>query len=98
MATEVFSWGFTGWLTHRCAHYEVYGFIDGCRFFTTGDTPGACEATFARAARRAWLRRKLRALRGLPPRQSSPIDAADTYHEIRIGAIFLAIAVTLFRR
>lgn len=32
MATEVFSWGFTGWLTQRFAQYELSGFILGAAF------------------------------------------------------------------
>lgn len=82
MATEVFAWGYVAWLTQRPSGYSLSGYIDGHEFEITTDTSREAERAFARAARRAWARRKLRVIRGLPAREEEPVDTADTYHEV----------------
>lgn len=98
MATEIFAWGYTAWLTQRPSGYELSGYIDGRDFYVFADTPRDVEKAFYRAARRAWLRRSLRVLRGLPAHDSRPVGAADTYHEITIATVVLAIVTRLFRK
>jgi hypothetical protein len=68
MATEIFCWGYTGWRSQRRAGYEVSGFIDGYEFYAVKKTADAAERAFCRAARRAWMRRKVRVAWGLRPK------------------------------
>jgi hypothetical protein len=74
------------------------GYIDGREFDIVTDMPQEAERAFVGAARSAWLRRKLRRLRGLPARESPPINSLDTYHEVSLRMIFVAIATELWSR
>jgi hypothetical protein len=79
MATEFFAWGYTAWRTQRANGYEVSGFIDGNEFAVVSRTAEEAERLFCRAARRAWLHRNVRAVRGLPAQTSAPVSPADSY-------------------
>lgn len=96
--THVFAWGYKAWMTQQTAGYSLSGYIDGQEFDIVTDLPQEAERAFARAARSAWLRRKLRRLRGLPARESPPINTLDTYHEISLGMIFVAVVTALCSR
>ena len=85
-------------MTKQTAGYSLSGYIDGQEFDIVTDLPQEAERAFARAARSAWLRRKLRRLRGLPARESPPINTLDTYHEISLGMIFVAVVTALCSR
>jgi hypothetical protein len=87
MATEVFCWGYTAWRSQRRDGCEVSGFIDGYEFYAVKNTVDAAERAFCRAARRAWLRRKVRVACGLPARATAQISSADTYHDVRLRMI-----------
>ncbi|RQG99136.1 hypothetical protein [Paraburkholderia dinghuensis] len=97
MATELVSWGYTAWLTQRPIGYELSGYVEGREFAVVADTPEHAEREFSRAARRAWLRRKLRRIRGLPVREMPPVSTADTYHEISLVELIVAVAGALLR-
>ena len=96
--TQVFAWGYVGWMTQQSGKYSLSGYIDGREFAIVTDLPQEAERAFARAARWAWLRRKLRRLRGLPARESPPINSLDTYYEISLRMIFVAVVTTLWSR
>jgi hypothetical protein len=96
--THVFAWGYQAWLTQRSSGFSLSGYIDGREFDIVTDTPQGAERAFARAARSAWLRRKLRRLRGLPARESPPIGTLDTYHEVTLRTIFVAVVTALWSR
>lgn len=96
--THVFAWGYQGWLTQRDSGYSLSGYIDGRVFDIVTDLPQEAETAFARAARSAWLRRKVRVLRGLPARESAPINTLDTYHEVSLGMTFVGVVTVLWSR
>ena len=96
--TQVFAWGYVGWMTQQSGKYSLSGYIDGREFDIVTDMPQEAERAFARAARSAWLRRKLRRLRGLPARESPPINSLDTYYEVSFREIFVAVVTELWRR
>ena len=96
--TQVFAWGYVGWMTQRSSGFSLSGYIDGREFDVVTDLPQEAERVFARAARSAWLRRKVRVLRGLPARESPPINSLDTYSEISLRKIFVAAIAALWRR
>jgi hypothetical protein len=93
--TQVFAWGYVGWMTQRSSGFSLSGYIDGREFDVVTDLPQGAERAFARAARSAWLRRKVRGLRGLPARESLPVSTLDTYHEVSLKEIFVAILTKL---
>lgn len=102
MATELFCWGYTGWMSGRGdGRYEVAGYIDGNDFYVL-DSRSAAERAFCRAAFRAWARRRLRSAVGLAPRRGYPTDPADTYHDFPLmmaaRAFLHQIAIKLKRR
>jgi len=90
MATEIFSWGYTAWRTQRPGGYEVSGYVDGHKFDVVMETREGAERAFCRAARRAWLRRKVRVMQGLVARESAPLSPADTYHDASLKVILVA--------
>ena len=96
--TQVFAWGYVGWMTQRSSGFSLSGYIDGREFDIVTDLPQEAERAFARAARSAWLRRKVRVLRGLPARESPPLNSLDTYHEISLREIFVAVVTALWGR
>ena len=97
--TDVFAWGYVAWMTQRpSGQYSLSGYIDGREFDVVTDLPQEAERVFARAARSAWLRRKVRVLRGLPARESSPVNSLDTYHEISPRMFFAAVVTALWSR
>jgi hypothetical protein len=96
--TNVFAWGYVGWMTQRPSGYSLSGYIDSREFDVVTDLPQEAERAFARAARSAWLRRKLRGLRGLPARESPPVNSLDTYHEVPLRMIFVAVVNVLWSR
>lgn len=97
--TQVFAWGYVGWMTQQpSGGYFLSGYIDGQEFDTVTDLPQEAERAFTRAARSAWLRRTLRTLRSLPAREFPPINSSDTYHEISAKEIFVASVIALRRR
>jgi hypothetical protein len=96
--TQVFAWGYVAWMTQRPSGYSLSGYIDGREFDVVMDLPQEAERAFARAARSAWLRRKLRTFRGLSARESPPISTLDTYHEISLRMIFVAVVTKLWSR
>ncbi|SIN80494.1 hypothetical protein SAMN05444168_0426 [Paraburkholderia phenazinium] len=97
--THVFAWGYEAWMTQRpSGQYSLSGYIDGREFDVATDLPREAERAFAHAARSAWLRRKVRALRGLPARESPPINSLDTYHEVSLRMIFVAVVTVLWSR
>jgi len=96
--TQVFAWGYVGWMTQRSSGFSLSGYIDGREFDVVTDLPQEAERAFARAARSAWLRRKLRGLRGLPARESPPVNSLDTYHEVSLRMIFVAVVTALWSR
>ena len=96
--TQVFAWGYVGWMTQRASGYSLSGYIDGREFDVVTDLPQEAERAFARAARSAWLHRKLRGLRGLPARESPPMNSQDTYHEVSLRMAFVAVVTALWSR
>jgi hypothetical protein len=96
--TQVFAWGYVAWMTQRSGKYSLSGYIDGREFDIVTDLPQEAERAFARGARSAWLRRKFRVLRGLPARESPPINTLDTYYEISFRIIVVAVVTELWRR
>ena len=96
--TQVFAWGYVAWMTQRPSGYSLSGYIDGREFDIVTDLPQEAERAFARAARSAWLHRKLRRLRGLPARESVPINTLDTYYEMSLRKAFVAVVTELWRR
>ena len=96
--TQVFAWGYVGWMTQRPSGFSLSGYIDGREFDVVTDLPQEAERAFVRAARSAWLRRKLRGLRGLPARESPPLSTLDTYHEASLREIFVAVVTALWSR
>jgi hypothetical protein len=96
--TQVFAWGYVGWMTQTAPGYSLSGYIDGREFDVVTDLPQEAEKAFVRAARSAWLRRKFRRLRGLPARESPPINSLDTYHEVSLREIFVAVVTALWSR
>ena len=98
MATEVFSWGYVAWLTQPPSGYSLSRYIDGQEFEITPDTPQEAERAFARAARRAWARRNFWVFRGLPAHEGEPVGAADTYHDVTIRSVVVAIMKALATR
>ena len=96
--TQVFAWGYVAWMTQQSRKYSLSGYIDGREFDIVTDLPQEAERAFARAARSAWLRRKLRGLRGLPARESPPVNSLDTYHEVSLRMIFVAVVTALWSR
>ena len=95
--TQVFAWGYVAWMTQRSGKYSLSGYIDGREFDIVTDLPQEAERAFARGARSAWLRRKFRILRGLPARESPPINSLDTYHEVSLRMTFVAVVTALWR-
>ncbi|MBB5417063.1 hypothetical protein HDG42_003104 [Paraburkholderia sp. JPY171] len=98
MATEFFSWGYVAWVTQRPSGYLLWGYIDGCEFDIVADSPQKAESAFARVARRAWLRRKFRVLRGLPARELQQVSTADRYYDVSLRTILVAALVALAKR
>jgi hypothetical protein len=96
--TQVFAWGYKAWMTQRSGKFSLSGYIDGLEFDIVTDLPQEAERAFVRAARSAWLRRKSRRLRGLPARESPPINSLDTYHEVSLREIFVAVVTALWSR
>jgi hypothetical protein len=96
--THIFAWGYEAWLTQQSGKYSLSGYIDGREFDIVTDLPQVAERVFARAARSAWLRRKVRGLRGLAARESPPINPLDTYHEVSLRMIFVAVVTVLWSR
>ncbi|SIN94968.1 hypothetical protein SAMN05444168_1591 [Paraburkholderia phenazinium] len=96
--TQVFAWGYVAWMTQQSRKYSLSGYIDGREFDIVTDLPQEAERAFARAARSAWLRRKVRVLRGLPARESPPLSTLDTYHEASLREIFVAVVTALWSR
>jgi hypothetical protein len=96
--TEVFAWGYKAWMTQQPSGYSLSGYIDGQEFGIVTELPQQAERAFVRAARSAWLRRKLRGFRGLPAREFPPINSLDTYHEVSLRMIFVAIVTALWSR
>lgn len=96
--TQVFAWGYVAWMTQQPSGYSLSGYIDGREFDIVMDLPQEAERAFARAARSAWLRRKVRVLRGLRARESPSINTLDTYHEVSLRMIFVAIVTALWSR
>ena len=96
--TQVFAWGYVGWMAQRPSGYSLSGYIDGREFDVVTDLPQEAERAFARAARSAWLRRKVRRLRGLPAREFQPINSLDTYHDVSLRMIFVAVVTELWSR
>jgi len=96
--TQVFAWGYVGWMTQRSSGFSLSGYIDGREFDVVTDLPQEAERAFARAARSAWLRRKVRVLRGLPARESPPMNSLDIYYEVSLRTIFVAVVATLWSR
>lgn len=84
MATEVFCWGYTAWRTRRVGGYEVSGFIDGRECTVVSESAEAAESIFCRAARRAWLRRKVRVVLGLPGRTTLRVSSAASYYPVSL--------------
>jgi hypothetical protein len=93
--TQVFAWGYVAWMTQRPSGYSLSGYIDGQEFDIVTDLPQEAESAFARAARSAWLHRKLRRL---PARESPPINSLDTYHEVSLRMIVVAVVTELWSR
>lgn len=79
--TEIFSWGYIGWLTRRPDGYELSGYLDGEEFSVVAQTPAQAARMFSRAARRAYLYRQIRVLRGLPARKTESVSSADVHHK-----------------
>jgi hypothetical protein len=98
MATEVFAWGYTGWMTQRPSGFLLSAYIDGNEFEIIADTAQQAERPFIRAARCAWLRRKIRISRGLPARDREPASSADTYHEVSLKVVVVAVIKGLTTR
>ena len=96
--TQVFAWGYVGWMTQRPSGFSLSGYIDGREFDVVTDLPQEAERAFSRAARSAWLRRRLRVLRGLPARESPPINSLDTYYDISLRTIFVTVVTALWSR
>ena len=96
--TQVFAWGYVGWMTQQPSGYSLSGYIEGREFDIVTDLPQEAERAFARAARSAWLRRKVRVLRGLPAREAPPINSLDTYYKISLRMIFVAVVTALWSR
>lgn len=97
--TQVFAWGYVGWMTQQgSGTYFLSGYIDGLKFDIVTDLPREAERAFSRAARSAWTHRKVRVLRGLPARQSEPINALDTYYEISTRMIVITVVTALWSR
>jgi hypothetical protein len=96
--TQVFAWGYVAWMTQRPSGYSLSGYIDGQECYIVTDLPQEAERGFVRAARSAWLHRKLRRLRGLPARESVPINTLDTYYEISLREVFVAVVTELWSR
>ena len=96
--TQVFAWGYVAWMTQRPSGYSLSGYIDGLEFDVVTDLPQEAERVFARVARSARLRRKLRGLAGLPARESPPVSTLDTYHEVSLREIFVAVTTALWSR
>lgn len=96
--TQIFAWGYIAWMTQQSGKYSLSGYIDGLEFDSVTDLPEEAERAFVRAARAAWLRRKLRRLRGRPARESPPINSLDNYHEISLIEIFVAVVTKLWCR
>jgi hypothetical protein len=96
--TQIFAWGYKAWMTQRSGKYSLSGYIDGREFDIVTDLPQEAERAFVRAARSAWLRRKLRRFRGLPAREYPPVNSLDTYHEVALRMIFVAVVTGLWSR
>jgi hypothetical protein len=97
--TQVFAWGYVGWMTQQSSGaYFLSGYIDGLEFDIVTDLPQEAERAFSRAARLAWAHRKARVLRGLPARESEPINALDTYYEISTKMIVVSVFTALWSR
>jgi hypothetical protein len=96
--TQIFAWGYKAWMTQRSGKYSLSGYIDGREFDIVTDLPQEAERAFVCAARSAWLRRKLRRLRGLPARVSAPINTLDTYYEISLREVSVAAVTELWSR
>jgi hypothetical protein len=98
LATHVFAWGYVAWMTQQSGKYSLSGYIDGREFDIVTDLPQEAERAFARAARSALLHRKLRRLRGLPARESPPVNTLNTYYEISLRMFFVAVVTALWSR
>ena len=85
-------------MTQQSGKYSLLGYIDGQEYDIVTDLPQEAERAFARAARSAWSRRKLRRLQGLPARESPPVGVLDTYHEVSLRMIFVAVVTGLWGR
>jgi len=91
MATELFCWGYTAYLSGTEGAYCAAGYIDGKRYVVVKETHGAAERAFCRAAVRGWMRRRLRSAIGLTPRKGHSTDSADTYVDVTTVIIAKAL-------
>jgi hypothetical protein len=98
MLAHVFAWGYEAWMTRQSGRYTLSGYIDGRVFAVVTDLPHDAETAFARAACSAWLRRRLRVLRGLPAQESPTIHPLDTCHETPLRMIGVAVLTLLWSR
>lgn len=96
--TEIFSWGYIGWLTRRTEGYELSGYFDGEEFSVIAVTPAQATRMFSRAARRAYLRRRIRVLQGLPARKAEAVSSADVHYEIAFGMVAVRLVQAAMRR
>lgn len=85
-------------MTQQSAKYSLSGYIDGRVFDVVTDLPHEAETAFARAACSAWLRRRVRVLQGLPARKSLPVNSQDTYHDVPLRMICMAVLTLLWSR
>lgn len=98
MATEVFARGYTAWRTQRPAGYGVAGYLDGREVIVVKGTADDAERLFRRAARRAWLRRKVRVAIGLPARTTPRVSSADTYADFSLTLLARVAAREVLRQ
>jgi hypothetical protein len=96
--TEILSWGYIGWLTRRTEGYELSGYLDGEEFSVIAETSEQATRTFNRMARRAYLRRGIRVLQGLPARKTEPVSSADVHYEIAFSAVAVRLIQAAMRR
>lgn len=96
--TEIFAWGYTAYMTQNSEGFELSGYIDGKLFDIVARTTQQAEKSFARAARRAWLRRKIGRVGWRPCREHEPMCMADTYHDVSVATLVFALLKVLVGR
>lgn len=89
--TEIFAWGYTAHMTQRPEGFELSGYIDGQFLDIVARTTQQAEKSFARAARRAWLRRKIGRRGWRLRRDHEPVCMADTYHDVSVASLLFAL-------